>query len=57
MKDPYVAEVRQHRMEHTRRFGSDLHLICEDLRSIDASLGERVVTLKPKRVPPSRRPT
>ena len=48
MKDPYVEEVRKHRMEHTRQFGSDLHRICEDLRELEASLGERVVTLEPK---------
>ena len=50
MKDPYVAEVRKHRMEHTLRFHSDLHLICEDLRQFEESLGERVVTLPPRRI-------
>jgi hypothetical protein len=49
MKDPYVAEVRKYRMEHTRRFNADLHLICEDLRRFESSLGERVVTLKPEK--------
>ena len=53
MKDPFVEEVRKHRMEHTRQFDSDLHRICEDLREFEASLGERVVTLEPKK----RRPT
>ncbi len=33
MNDPIVDEVRRHRMEHTRKFGGDLKLICEDLRS------------------------
>ncbi len=56
MKDPYVAEVRKHRMEHTRKFGSDLHAICEDLRSFEASLGERVVSLEPKKLPAKRKP-
>ena len=32
MNDPIVEEVRRHRMEHTRKFGGDLKLICEDLR-------------------------
>jgi len=49
MKDPHVEEVRKHRMEHTRQFDFNLHLICEDLRKFEASLGERVVTLEPKK--------
>jgi hypothetical protein len=48
MKDPYVAEVRKHRMQHTKQFGSDLHKICEDLRTFERSLGDRVVTFAPK---------
>ncbi len=52
MKDPYVEEVRKYRMEHTRQFDFDLHRICEDLREFEASLGERVVTLEPKRRKP-----
>ena len=49
MKEPYVAEVRKHRMEHTRQFKSDLHAICEDLRAFESTLGERVVTVKPQK--------
>ncbi len=49
MKDPYVEEVREYRLEHTRQFNGDLHLICEDLREFEASLGERVVTHEPKK--------
>jgi hypothetical protein len=52
MKDPIVAEVRQHRMEHTKRFHSDLALICEDLRKLEATLGDRLVTPEPKRIRP-----
>jgi len=48
MKDPYVAEVRKYRMQHTRQFDSNLHRICEDLRNFESSLGKRVVTLNPK---------
>ena len=55
MKDPYVAEVRKHRMEHTKQFNSDLHLICEDLRKFESSLGERVVTLDPRKIQPTKR--
>lgn len=53
MKDPYVEEVRKHRMEHTRQFDSNLRLICEDLRAFEVSLGERVVTLEPKKIRPT----
>ena len=54
MKDPYVEEVRKHRIEHTQQFKSDLRLICEDLRNFESSLGERVVTLEPKRIQPAK---
>lgn len=56
MKDPYVAEVRKHRMEHTQRFGSDLHRFCENVREFEASLGTRVVTLRAKKRRPTRPP-
>ena len=52
MKDPYVDEVRKSRMEHTRQFNSDMRQICQDLRRFESSLGNRVVTLSPRRVPP-----
>ena len=55
MKDPYVDEVRKYRMEHTRQFNSDLHLICEDLRKFESTLGERVVRLEPRPIQPSRK--
>jgi len=54
MKDPYVEEVRKHRMEHTRQFNSNLHLICEDLREFESCLGKRIVTLEPKKRRPTR---
>jgi len=50
MKDPFVAEVRRFRMEHTKQFNSDLHMICEDLRRFESSLGNRVVTLEPRKI-------
>jgi hypothetical protein len=50
MKDPYVEEVRKFRMEHTRQFNSDLHLICEDLRLYESTLGDRAVTLEPRKI-------
>ena len=50
MKDPFVDEVRKFRMEHTKQFNSDLHLICEDLRRFESTLGSRVVTLQPRTI-------
>lgn len=54
MKDPIVAEVRKHRMEHTLRFGGDLHKICEDLRKFEATLGDRVVKLASRKTQPPK---
>ncbi len=48
MKDPIVEEVRQHRMEHTRKFGGDLNLIFEDLRRLQRESGCEVVRRPPK---------
>ncbi len=55
MKDPYVDEVRKFRMEHTKQHRGDLHKICEDLRQFESSLGDRVVTLKPRKVTPIKK--
>jgi hypothetical protein len=38
MKDPFVAEVRKYRMEHTKKCNSDIHAICKDLRKYQTSL-------------------
>jgi hypothetical protein len=53
VKDPIVDEVRKYRIEHTRQFNSDLHQICEDLRKFEATLGDRVVRLEPRRIQPT----
>lgn len=50
MKDAIVAEVRRHRMEHTKKFHGDLDAICADLKAIQASSGHKVVRLPPKHV-------
>ena len=55
MNDPFVDEVRRFRMEHTRQFNSDLHRICEDLREFESSLGDRVVTLEPRKIRPTKK--
>jgi hypothetical protein len=54
MKDPIVEEVREHRMEHTRKFGGDLKAICEDLRAIQKTCGHKVVRLPPRRLEPTK---
>ena len=54
MIDPIVEEVRQHRMEHTRKFGGNLELICEDLRRIQRESSYEVVTRPPKLRPPKK---
>ncbi len=53
MTDPIVEEVRRYRMEHTRRFGGDLTLICEDLRRIQRESGCKVVRRPPKLISPT----
>jgi len=54
MTDPIVEEVRKARMEHARRFGFDLDAICEDLRRIQKTSGNRVVSLPPRILEPER---
>ena len=57
MKDPIVEEVRKYRMEHTRKFNSDLTAICDDLQSIQLGSGHEIVRLPAKKVKPNRRST
>jgi hypothetical protein len=40
-------------MEHTKKCNSDLDLICEDIRKIQARCGHEVVRLPPKRLQPT----
>ena len=47
MNAPIVEEVRRYRMEHTRRYGGDWKLICEDLRRIQRESGCKVVRRPP----------
>ncbi|MCU0858897.1 MAG: hypothetical protein MUC65_10905 [Pontiellaceae bacterium] len=55
MKDPIVEEIRKYRMEHTQRFGGDLHRICEDLREEEKKYPDRLVHLEPRKLS-SRKP-
>jgi hypothetical protein len=50
MKDPIVEEVRKYRMEHTQRFGGDLHRICEDLRKEEEKYKDRLVHFGPRKL-------
>ncbi|MBN1395431.1 MAG: hypothetical protein JW959_10440 [Pirellulales bacterium] len=50
--DPTVEEVRRHRMEHTRKFGGDLKLICADLRRTQRESDCKVVHRPPKLLGP-----
>ena len=49
MQDPIADEIRRFRMEHTKQFGGDLRLICEDLRKLEATVADRLVVPEPKR--------
>jgi len=48
--DPIVEEIRKGRREHAAKFNYDLKAICNDLRKREIELGDRVVSLPPKRV-------
>jgi hypothetical protein len=54
MMDPIVEEVRRYRMEHTRRFGGDLKLICEDLCRMQRESGCKIVRRPPKLLTPAK---
>ena len=41
MKDPFVAEVRKYRLEHTKNFNFDVHAICENFRKYQEELYEK----------------
>lgn len=48
MKDPIVEEVRRYRLEHTREFQFDLHLICKDLRDYQQTIPATVIQTEPR---------
>ena len=50
MKDQIVAEVRKHRLAHTRKFKGDLSAICDDLVRIERKSGHKIVRYAPKRL-------
>jgi hypothetical protein len=56
MKDPIVEEVRQIRDDHSKRFSYDLDAICEDYKTHQALVGERLVRLQPRAAKSGSRP-
>ena len=48
MKDPIIEEIRRIRDEHSKLFDYDLDKICEDYKSSQKKLKNRLVRLKPK---------
>ncbi|WP_446008026.1 hypothetical protein [Candidatus Electrothrix sp.] len=48
MKDPIIDEIRQYRNEHSKKFGYDLDAICEEYKSHQQKVGDRLTRLRPK---------
>lgn len=44
--DPIVEEIRRIRDEREKKFGYDLHLMCEDFRKYQPSPGHELVSIK-----------
>ena len=53
-RDPIVEEVRRIRDKNAKKFGNDLHAICEDLRRKQTASNHPVVS-RPPRKPTKRR--
>ena len=48
MKDPIVEEIRHFRNEHAEQFAYNLDAICEDYKTHQVQVGDRLVRLEPK---------
>jgi len=48
-RDPVVEEIHRVRDEQAKRFGYDLHAICEDIRKKQAMSGQKVVSRPPRK--------
>jgi hypothetical protein len=48
-RDPIVEEIHRVRDEQAKRFGYDLHAICEDIRMKQTTSGQKVVTRAPRK--------
>ena len=47
-EDPIVAEIRQYRSEHAKKYNNDLNLICQALREAEAKSERIIVHRKPR---------
>ncbi len=47
--DHIIAELRKNRQEHAAKFNYNLEAIVEDLRSVQAASGERIIPVPSKR--------
>jgi cobalamin biosynthesis Mg chelatase CobN len=52
MKDPIIAEIRQVREAHAKRFSYDVYAILRDLKERQIKSGRKTVSLPPKRIKP-----
>ena len=48
-RDPIVEEVHRVRDEQAKKFGYDLHAICEDIRKNEATSARKLVTREPRK--------
>jgi hypothetical protein len=48
-RDPIVEEIHRVRDEQAKKFGYDLHAICEDIRKKQAMSDQKVVTRPPRK--------
>jgi cell fate (sporulation/competence/biofilm development) regulator YmcA (YheA/YmcA/DUF963 family) len=51
MKDPFVEEIRNYRMKHTKENNYDIHAICDDLRDLQKKLCNNAEIDKDKKIP------
>lgn len=48
-RDPIVEEIHRVRDEQAKKFGYDLHALCEDIRKNEATSGRKLVTRRPRK--------
>jgi hypothetical protein len=48
-RDPIVEEVHRVRDEQAKKFGYDLHALCEDIRKKEATSARKPVTREPRK--------
>ena len=57
MKDPIIAEIRQVREAHAKRFNYDVYAILRDLKQRQIKSGRKTVSLPPKHLKPVEQAT